>query len=78
MQAKTAIKRQVMAEMRFQRDKQEAASSLAAPAGSAAADWPEKCRHCGTEEEPYWSRIWPMGYFCSKCGKPWTENDGVD
>lgn len=39
---------------------------------------PHTCRHCGTTEEPYWSRIIPMGYFCSKCGGAWTENDGVD
>lgn len=39
---------------------------------------PDQCRYCHALEDPYWSRIMPMGYFCSKCGKPWTENDGVE
>lgn len=39
-------------------------------------DFP-KCRRCGSEEAPYFSRIMPMGYFCGKCGSPWTESDGV-
>jgi hypothetical protein len=27
------------------------------------------CRHCGSTEDPYFSRIMPMGYFCPACGK---------
>ena len=28
----------------------------------------EPCRECGTFEEPCFSRIEPMGYFCPNCG----------
>jgi hypothetical protein len=28
-----------------------------------------KCPHCGSTEEPYFSRIEPMGYVCVKCGQ---------
>jgi Zn finger protein HypA/HybF involved in hydrogenase expression len=28
----------------------------------------DKCPHCGSEEEPYFSRVVPMGYFCPDCG----------
>lgn len=26
------------------------------------------CKKCGSTEDPYWSRIEPMGYFCGECG----------
>lgn len=28
----------------------------------------DACRECGTFEEPCFSRIEPMGYFCPNCG----------
>jgi len=30
----------------------------------------DKCPHCGSEEEPYFSRVVPMGYYCPDCGEP--------
>jgi len=32
-------------------------------------DTPDSCPHCGSTNEPYWSRIVPMGYICPDCGK---------
>ena len=29
---------------------------------------PDACRECGTFEEPCFSRIEPMGYYCPNCG----------
>ncbi len=29
----------------------------------------DRCPHCGSEEEPYFSRVVPMGYFCPDCGR---------
>lgn len=40
------------------------------PAKKPAAD---RCPHCGSTEDPYWSRIVPMGYFCPDCGKDQNE-----
>ena len=28
----------------------------------------DACRECGSFEEPYFSRLEPMGYFCPNCG----------
>jgi hypothetical protein len=33
------------------------------------------CRHCGSWEDPWFSRSEPMGYFCSDCGRNITENE---
>lgn len=37
-------------------------------APSVARNEAEACRECGTFEEPYFSRLEPMGYFCPNCG----------
>jgi len=29
-----------------------------------------KCPGCGCADEPYFSRVQPMGYYCPKCGCP--------
>jgi len=28
-----------------------------------------ECQHCGSQKEPFFSRIEPMGYHCRDCGK---------
>lgn len=34
---------------------------------NAGEGW--RCPQCGSEEDPYFSRMEPMGYFCGDCGK---------
>lgn len=29
----------------------------------------DRCRHCGSTKDPWFSRSLPMGYFCQDCGK---------
>lgn len=28
-----------------------------------------ECQHCGSQKEPFFSRIEPIGYHCRDCGK---------
>jgi ribosomal protein L37AE/L43A len=27
------------------------------------------CPHCGSDKDPFFSRIEPMGYYCRDCGE---------
>lgn len=35
----------------------------------SAKGCPDQCPECGSNEDPYFSRMEPMGYFCPDCGK---------
>lgn len=36
----------------------------------------DQCPHCGSKEDPCWSRSEPMGYFCRDCGQNVDELEG--
>jgi len=32
------------------------------------------CPHCGSDKDPFFSRIEPMGFYCRDCGKDVDDN----